>query len=213
MYESVAKAFDNDDDCVVAQMDADNADNRPIAQEYEVQSFPTIKFFPKGSTSPEPYTSGRSEENFIQFLNSKCGLQRVAGGGLSELAGRIPSLDAIASKFYASVGASGQQERTTLLEKAKQAVLESSSLDKDKTANYYVRVMDKLNVDPSYVTRESSRLKKILDKHAKGTSQLASRKVDEITKKANILASFALQQVVEGAQAVKEQAQKVRDEL
>ncbi|CAO1633660.1 unnamed protein product [Parajaminaea phylloscopi] len=207
VYESVAKVFDNDDDCVVAQMDADNADHRHIAEQYGVQSYPTIKFFPKGSTEPEAYQGGRSEAAFIDFLNSKCGLQRIAGGGLSELAGRIPSLDSLAAKFYA---ATGTDERKSILETAKEYVGTNGAAD---TGDYYLRVMNKLNVDPKYVTAESKRLKKILDKHVQGTSQLAARKVDEIKRKSNVLAAFGLKQVAEAARNVKESAERIRDEL
>lgn len=47
-------------------MDADEADNKPIANKYDVRSFPTIKFFPRGSSSPIPYETGRSEGQFIE---------------------------------------------------------------------------------------------------------------------------------------------------
>lgn len=65
-YEKVARAFSSESDCVVAQMDADEADNKPIAAKYEVRSFPTIKFFPKGSNVPIAYQSGRTEDQFIE---------------------------------------------------------------------------------------------------------------------------------------------------
>lgn len=38
--------------CIVANVDADAANNRPLAEKYEVGSFPTIKFFPKGNKGP-----------------------------------------------------------------------------------------------------------------------------------------------------------------
>ena len=94
VYEQVAQTFANDEDCVVAALDADAEAHRPFAQEAGVQSFPTIKFYPKGDKeNPEAYTGGRSEEDFIKFLNGKCGVHRMKGGGLTELAGRLPSLD------------------------------------------------------------------------------------------------------------------------
>jgi protein disulfide-isomerase A6 len=65
-YENVARAFASESDCVVAQMDADAADNKPVAAKYDVRSFPTIKFWPKGSSEPVRYESGRSEEQFVE---------------------------------------------------------------------------------------------------------------------------------------------------
>ena len=69
-YEKVAKAFAPESDCVVAQMDADEADNKPIASRYDVRSFPTIKFFPKGSKEPVAYSSGRTEDQFVEVGKS-----------------------------------------------------------------------------------------------------------------------------------------------
>ena len=65
-YEKVAKAFASESDCVVAQMDADAADNKPVASRYDVRSFPTLKFFPKGSKEPIAYSTGRSEDQLIE---------------------------------------------------------------------------------------------------------------------------------------------------
>lgn len=64
-YEKVALAFGSEPDVVVAQVNADDMSNKEVAQRYEVRSFPTIKFFPKGSKEPIAYSSGRSEEQFV----------------------------------------------------------------------------------------------------------------------------------------------------
>jgi protein disulfide-isomerase A6 len=42
IYEKVAAAFENEPDCVVAQLDADNADNKPFASKYGVSGYPTL---------------------------------------------------------------------------------------------------------------------------------------------------------------------------
>lgn len=46
-------------------MNADDAENRPVASKYGVTGFPTIKFFPKGSKEPVNYEMGRSEGQFV----------------------------------------------------------------------------------------------------------------------------------------------------
>lgn len=83
-------------------MDADAAVNKDVAARYQVRSYPTIKFFPKGSDKGMhwllvvglqlifsldaiPYEVGRSEADFVKFLNEHCGTQRAVGGGLNEL--------------------------------------------------------------------------------------------------------------------------------
>lgn len=42
IYEKVAGAFENEPNCVVAQMDADNADNKAFALKYGVSGYPTL---------------------------------------------------------------------------------------------------------------------------------------------------------------------------
>lgn len=50
-YEEVGKAYDNSDDVVIAKVDCDA--ERSLAQRFGVSGYPTLKFFPKGSTEPE----------------------------------------------------------------------------------------------------------------------------------------------------------------
>ena len=179
-------------------MDADAGHNKPIAQMYGVTSFPTIKFFGKGKDNkgnPIAYNGGRTEQAFIDFLNEKCGTQRAVGGGLNDLAGRIPSLDALAQKFVDAT----TDVRTTILR-------EAATLGND--AKQYVRAMEKImEKSNDYITKElkryaiccllfqsssqssltlyCDRLESIL---AKGT--LGPQKLDEIKTKLNVLATF-----------------------
>lgn len=47
-WDTVAKDFASESKCIIANFDADAAPNKPIAEKYGVNSYPTIKFFPKG---------------------------------------------------------------------------------------------------------------------------------------------------------------------
>ena len=47
----MGKAFDNVDSVVIAKVDADS--ERDLGSRFGVRGFPTLKFFPKGSTDPE----------------------------------------------------------------------------------------------------------------------------------------------------------------
>ncbi|KDN42268.1 hypothetical protein RSAG8_06935, partial [Rhizoctonia solani AG-8 WAC10335] len=102
--EKLSKTFKTDSKCIIANYDADNAMNKDIAARYQVRSYPTIKFFPKGSSTKEAvsYDLGRSEADFVKFLNEQCGTHRAVGGGLNELAGRLPTLDTLAQSFYSA---------------------------------------------------------------------------------------------------------------
>lgn len=66
-------------------MDADDKKNKDLAKKYGVTGYPTLKFFAKDNKEPEPYDGGRTEADFVQFLNEKCGTQRAVGGGLNDL--------------------------------------------------------------------------------------------------------------------------------
>lgn len=47
---------------------------------YGISGFPTLKFFPKGNKEGEDYEGGRDLEDFVSFINEKCGTKRDANG-------------------------------------------------------------------------------------------------------------------------------------
>ncbi|KAF8501647.1 disulfide isomerase [Russula emetica] len=187
-YEQVAIDFLPETKCIVANVDADAEGNRPLATKYGVESFPTIKFFPRGG-EPINYEGGRQEADFVQFLNEKCGTYRAVGGGLNEQAGRHPEFDALASKFFTATGA------------ARDAIYKEASAlaaQVGPAATHYIRVMGKVvNGTEDYFTKESKRLTSILQKRG-----LASEKLDEIKAKANVLAAFAAEKAAEARDAI-----------
>lgn len=135
-----------------------------------MKSYPTIKFFPKGSKEAVPYTGGRSEADLISFVNDKAGTHRVAGGGLDAIAGTIPSLDTIIAKAQA-----GSDSVSEELSKAAGAL-------KDKYAEYYVKAFGKSQANVGYVEKELNRLSGLLKKGG-----LAPEKMDDLMKRSNIL--------------------------
>ena len=50
-YEKLGKAFAKADDVIIAKVDADG--DKTLGSRFGVSGFPTIKYFPKGSTSAE----------------------------------------------------------------------------------------------------------------------------------------------------------------
>lgn len=44
-------AFDNSEEVIIAKVDADA--EKSLAKRFGVSGYPTLKFFPKGSTEPE----------------------------------------------------------------------------------------------------------------------------------------------------------------
>ncbi|RCH82145.1 hypothetical protein CU098_000237, partial [Rhizopus stolonifer] len=133
IWEKVASAYANEANCVVAKIDADQ--EKDIGTEFDISGFPTIKFFPAGATEPIPYEGARSEAAFIEFLNEHCGTQRVVGGGLKPIAGRIRELDDYALRFIKDAST-----RQKVHEEATEAAKKIGS----RYANYYAKVMEKV---------------------------------------------------------------------
>jgi len=184
----VAKDFLPESKCIVANVDADAEANRPLAERYGIESFPTLKFFPKGG-EPFEYEGGREEADFVQFLNEKCGTYRAVGGGLNDQAGRHSEFDVLASKFFTATGAA----RDVIYKEA--SVLAAQV---GPAATHYIRVMDKVaKGNGDYFAKESKRLGSILQKRV-----LSSKKLDEIKIKANVLAAFAAEKVAEAKDTI-----------
>ncbi|WFD27832.1 protein disulfide-isomerase [Malassezia nana] len=203
VYEQVAQVFERDKECVIARIDVNDPANESIKKRFQVTSYPTLNFFPAGSNDkwPRPYLKERTLDDFVTFMNEKCGTFRNIDGTLSALAGRLPALDGLASRFYSA----GEAARQMLIDETNKYVEDMRSTvvapTKLAAAQYYTRVMDRVSRDgPDYVQRESKRLAKLLRKHADGVSTLAAEKVDEITRKSNVLAAFVNAKIGQAAE-------------
>jgi len=88
VYEQVGDAFvKNKDKVIVAKVDADKY--RELGQRFGVSGFPTLKWFPQGSKTPEDYDGGRDAQDIIDFINRKSG----AGGRIAKPASDTVVLD------------------------------------------------------------------------------------------------------------------------
>lgn len=158
---------------MIANVDAEAPNSKATAQEAGVKSYPTLKFYPKGSTEAVPYNGGRSEDDLISFMNEQAGTHRVAGGGLDATAGTVAALDTIVGQLKTG-GASVQD----------QLIAAAGSLT-DKYASYYTKVAAKIAANSGYVDKELNRIAGILKKGG-----LAPEKVDDLTSRSNILKIF-----------------------
>lgn len=164
---------------MIAKVDAEAENSKATAKEQGVQSYPTIKYFPRGSTKAVEYNGGRSEHDFVSFINEKAGTHRTVGGGLDATAGSIEILDMLVGKL---TGAAGIAE---VAAEAKKAALELKDSAQYKYAEYYVKVFDKLSNNNAYAAKELKRLDGLMKKGG-----LAPEKLDEFTSKSNILRRF-----------------------
>jgi len=179
IWERVAQDFVQEPNVVIAKVDAEAENSKATAQDQGVTSYPTIKFFPKGTKEPEAYSGGRAEADLVSFINEKAGTHRSPGGGLDATAGTIEALDALVDKF---TGGSSIAEVAAEATKAAKNLKEGAQY---KYAEYYVRVFDKISKSDGYAAKELARLDNILKKGG-----LAPEKLDEFTSKTNILKRF-----------------------
>ncbi|KKK24520.1 XPG I-region protein [Aspergillus ochraceoroseus] len=191
-WEALANDFALEPNVVVAKVDAEAENAKTTAKDQGVTGYPTIKFFAKGSTEGEIYSGARTEQAFVEFLNTKAGTHRAVGGGLDDKAGTVPVLDALVAKYTAS-------DLVAEVKKAAASV-------QNKYAAYYVKVAEKLSQNQEYAVKEFARLKKIL---AKGGS--APEKIDDIISRSNILRKFLGQEEEEEEEEEKKEENK--DEL
>lgn len=180
IWEQVATDYALESNILIAKVDAEAENSKATAQDQGVNSYPTIKYFPKGSTTPEPYEGGRTEQDILSFMNEKAGVHRTVGGKLDEIAGTIPSLDTIVSRLT-SESIAGLSEQIATAAKS----------SKDKYAEYYVKVSDKLSKNAGYAEKELARLQGLIKKGG-----LAPEKVDDLTSRSNILRRFKGQEPV-----------------
>lgn len=177
-WEQLAADFASEATVLIAKVDAEAENSKATAQSQGVSSYPTIKFFPRGSITPEQYDGARSEDALVAYVNEKAGTHRVVGGGLSAKAGTIESVDSILAKYVTSGGLKDIEKATNDISEAIQGV-------KDKYAQYYVKALQKLGKNPEYAQKEQTRLAGLLKKGG-----LAQETIDDLTRRSNILARF-----------------------
>ncbi|ELR02322.1 Protein disulfide-isomerase erp38 [Pseudogymnoascus destructans] len=179
IWEEVATDFAAESSVVIAKVDADAGNSKLTAALEGVSSYPTIKFFPRGSTEGVAYSGGRSEKDLLEFLNAKAGTHRTPGGGLDAQAGIIDAFDKVIKKLGGTTNVAEITAEATKIAQELQHTAEK------KYAKYYVKVFAKLSESKEYAAKELARLQGLLNK-----GNLAKVKEDEMTAKSNILKTF-----------------------
>ncbi|KAI9666826.1 MAG: hypothetical protein M1829_005629 [Trizodia sp. TS-e1964] len=175
-WEILAQDFVNEPTVLIAKVDAEAENSKATAKSFDITGFPTIKFFPKGSSTPKDYSGGRSEQDFIAFLNENAGTHRVVGGGLDDKAGTVAVLDELVVRYTGGEG---------IVAITAEAVELAKGLT-DKYAPYYIKVLEKVVTSEGHVQKELARLEGILKKGG-----LAPLKVDDLVSRKNILTIFS----------------------
>ncbi|WOL15811.1 hypothetical protein Cni_G24592 [Canna indica] len=179
IYEKVANAYKSEDDVIIANVDADKY--KDLAEKYGVSGYPTLKFFPKGNKAGEDYEGGRDLDDFVKFLNEKCGTHRDATGTLTSQAGIVAALDSLVKEFISA----SNDERKAILTRIEEEVekLTGSSTRYGKT--YLKAAKSCMEKGFDYAKKEIERLERMLEK------SISAAKADEFIIKKNILSTFA----------------------
>jgi protein disulfide-isomerase A6 len=179
IYEKLASVYKLDDGVVIANLDADK--HKDLAEKYGVSGYPTLKFFPKGNKAGEDYDGGRELDDFVKFINEKCGTSRDTKGQLTSEAGRIASLDALAKEF---LGAANDKRKEILSNMEEEVVKLSGSAAKH--GKVYIAIAKKiLDKGHDYTKKETERLERMLEK------SISPSKADEFIIKKNVLSTFS----------------------
>uniref|UniRef100_A0A7C9CT31 protein disulfide-isomerase n=1 Tax=Opuntia streptacantha TaxID=393608 RepID=A0A7C9CT31_OPUST len=178
-YEKVATAFKLEEDVVIANLDADKY--KDLAEKYGISGFPTLKFFPKNNKDGEDYEGGRDLDDFVSFINEKCGTHRDAKGQLTSKAGVVESLETLVKEFVSATN----DEKKTIFSQLEEEVgkLEGSAARYGKI--YTKAAKSCMEKGADYAKNEIQRLERMLSKAINPT------KADEFTLKKNILSMFA----------------------
>lgn len=177
-YEKVATAYKLEDDVVIANLDADKY--KDVAEKYGVSGYPTLKFFPKNNKAGEDYEGGRDLQDFVSFINEKCGTSRDVKGQLTSKAGTIATLDALVKEF---VSASNDEQKAILSKMEEEVEKLKGSLA--RYGKIYLKAAKScMEKGSDYAKNEVERLQRILDK------SINQVKADEFTIKKNILVTY-----------------------
>ncbi|XP_010259370.1 PREDICTED: protein disulfide-isomerase like 2-1-like [Nelumbo nucifera] len=178
-YEKVATAYKLEEDVVIANLDADKY--KDLAEKYGVSGYPTLKFFPKSNKAGEDYDGGRELDDFVTFINEKCGTSRDGKGQLTSKAGIVPSLDALVKEFVSA----DSDEKKKVFSQMEEEV-EKLKGSRARYGKIYLKAAKNcMEKNPDYAKNEVERLQRMLDK------SISPAKVDEFTLKKNILSTFA----------------------
>ncbi|KAL6324170.1 hypothetical protein AAG906_006441 [Vitis piasezkii] len=179
IYEKFATAFKSEGDVVIANLDADKY--KDLAEKYGVSGYPTLKFFPKGNKAGEDYDGGRDLEDFVTFINEKCGTSRDGKGQLTSKAGTVASLDSLVKEFISA----SDDEKKAVFARIEEEVekLEGSAARYGKI--YVKAAKSSLQKGADYAKNEIQRLERMLEK------SINQAKADEFILKKNILSTFA----------------------
>jgi len=157
-YEQLAKVFAGEKNVAIGKVDA--TEHGDLANRYDVSGYPTLKFFPAGSSEPIAYDGARELEDMVSFINTNAGTERDSNGNLKPTAGRVEALDAAITKAAYVID-------ETLLTSLQSVVssLSEAEADAEKGAAYISTLTKAIaKGGKSYIEKEIARLTGLINK-------------------------------------------------
>merc|ERR1719231_208908 len=170
-YEKLAKVFEGDQNVVVIGK-VDATEETELAERYNIEGFPTLKFFEIDSSEAEDYEGDRSLEALVDLVNGEAVLHRDTEGGLKPEA----SIDKNWSQKIVSDGCESFIQETTGRD-------DYVSGDRAETLGRYTKICEKiLGKGAKYLTTELARVSKMIE-----SDTVKPMKRTEFQHKKNIL--------------------------
>merc|ERR1719217_134525 len=146
-------------------------ENQDLAERFGVslEAFPKFLYFPAGwkeGTKPVAFEGEETKDSFLRFVQEKADVW-------IGLPGQVKELHILAQSFLA---ASADEQAKSL------ATAQAAT---DEAGKYYAKVTGKASADAEFVTKETARLKKMMD-----DGSVAAAKKAQFGKRLNMLSSF-----------------------
>jgi len=160
--------------CDVGVSEYGDKDNSDISARFSIgtDDFPQYRLWTKGKDStkePIKFTGDKKSEELMKFIQTNAGVW-------VGLPGQVKELDALAKEF------SGAKDKKAVIKKAEAVKVDDKDADSVK---YYTKVMTKASADSAFVSKEVTRLKKMMD-----DGSVKADKKAQFGRRLNMLSSF-----------------------
>lgn len=189
VYKELAAIYAGDEEVVIGEVDTTEGGATQITERFGVRSYPTILVFPYGkipesAEEVQQYKEARTLEAFTQTINQLAGTGRAPDGSLTRYAGRYTKLDRLSRDFVKAAGDARALVRESIVKAMVQAKDDGQTVFLE-AAKVYLKFAEKIEESEAYLDKEVKRLSNII---ARGG--LKKSKLDELTKKLNILKTY-----------------------
>merc|ERR1719337_426276 len=138
--------------CDVGVSEYGDKDNSDIADRFSIKTddFPQYRLWKKGSDAskdPVKFSGDKKNEEFMKFIQTNAGVW-------VGLPGQVKELDALAKEFASA------KDKAAVIKKAEKFKADEKDAD---SAKYYAKVMTKAAKDAEFVSKEVTRLTKMMD--------------------------------------------------